>query len=178
MYLPAVGRSRQPMIFISVDFPDPEGPMIATYSPCVTIRSMPERAWISCGPSWYTRVSPCISIRVELFGPGIALRLFLGYLNGVAVAKFFEDTEWTGDHLIAGLDSGDDCDVRRVADSGLHFGHLRFPALDYKDVFFLRQVFVFLLLAAFFLRQRRGDAFHHALDRHGGRVRRGAGDDG
>jgi hypothetical protein len=40
----AVGRSRQPMMFISVDLPDPDGPMIATYSPGVMIRSMPRSA--------------------------------------------------------------------------------------------------------------------------------------
>ena len=31
-YFPEVGVSRHPIIFINVDFPDPEGPMIATYS--------------------------------------------------------------------------------------------------------------------------------------------------
>src|SRR3989449_4666450 len=31
-YSPAVGVSRQPMRFMSVDFPDPEGPMMATNS--------------------------------------------------------------------------------------------------------------------------------------------------
>ncbi len=38
---PVVARSRQPMMFISVDLPEPDGPMIATYSPCRTSRSMP-----------------------------------------------------------------------------------------------------------------------------------------
>ena len=38
------GVSRQPMMFISVDFPDPEGPMIATYSPRSRTRSIPSRA--------------------------------------------------------------------------------------------------------------------------------------
>ena len=32
-YEPLDGVSRQPMRFISVDFPEPEGPMMATYSP-------------------------------------------------------------------------------------------------------------------------------------------------
>ena len=35
-YSPFVGESRQPIRFISVDFPEPEGPMIARYSPFLT----------------------------------------------------------------------------------------------------------------------------------------------
>ena len=33
MYVPDVGRSRQPRMFISVDLPEPEVPMMATNSP-------------------------------------------------------------------------------------------------------------------------------------------------
>ncbi len=33
MYWPPEGVSRQPMMFMSVDLPEPEGPMKATYSP-------------------------------------------------------------------------------------------------------------------------------------------------
>ncbi len=44
MYFPALGRSRQPMMFISVDFPEPDGPMMATYSLCSTMRSTPLKA--------------------------------------------------------------------------------------------------------------------------------------
>jgi hypothetical protein len=32
-----VGESKHPMMFIKVDFPDPEGPMKATYSPLFTL---------------------------------------------------------------------------------------------------------------------------------------------
>src|ERR1019366_9146097 len=32
-YMPEVGRSRQPRMFIRVDLPEPDGPMIATKSP-------------------------------------------------------------------------------------------------------------------------------------------------
>ena len=32
-YFPAVKLSRAPIMFIKVDFPDPDGPMMATYSP-------------------------------------------------------------------------------------------------------------------------------------------------
>jgi hypothetical protein len=44
MYSPAVGESRQPMRFISVDLPEPDGPMIATYSLRVISRSTPRSA--------------------------------------------------------------------------------------------------------------------------------------
>ena len=33
MYWPLLGVSRQPTMFISVDLPEPDGPMNATYSP-------------------------------------------------------------------------------------------------------------------------------------------------
>ncbi len=38
------------MRFISVDFPEPDGPMIATYSPRSTPRETPERAWTFSSP--------------------------------------------------------------------------------------------------------------------------------
>jgi len=44
MYSPAVGVSRQPTRFISVDLPDPDGPMIATYSFRSIARSTPRSA--------------------------------------------------------------------------------------------------------------------------------------
>ena len=40
MYSPEVGLSRQPMIFIRVVLPEPEGPIMATYSPSSTEREM------------------------------------------------------------------------------------------------------------------------------------------
>ncbi len=44
MYDPVDGVSRQPMRFINVDFPDPEGPMIATYSPASIESVTPSKA--------------------------------------------------------------------------------------------------------------------------------------
>src|SRR5579864_9480487 len=35
---PVVGRSRHPIRFTSVDFPEPDGPMIDTHSPGATVR--------------------------------------------------------------------------------------------------------------------------------------------
>jgi HlyD family secretion protein len=43
-YDPDVGVSRHPIMFISVDFPEPDAPMIATSSPRVTFRSTSLRA--------------------------------------------------------------------------------------------------------------------------------------
>ena len=47
-YLPLEGVSRQPMRFISVDLPEPEGPMMATYSLCLMRRETPRRACTCC----------------------------------------------------------------------------------------------------------------------------------
>ena len=44
-------RSRQPRIFISVDFPEPEGPINAANSPFAILRSMPANAATSCPPT-------------------------------------------------------------------------------------------------------------------------------
>ena len=43
-YSPAVGVSRQPMMFIRVDFPDPDGPMMETNSPFPIVRDIPRSA--------------------------------------------------------------------------------------------------------------------------------------
>ena len=39
-YFPIVGRSRHPNIFMSVDFPEPDWPMMATNSPLFMVRLM------------------------------------------------------------------------------------------------------------------------------------------
>ena len=38
------------MRFISVDLPEPDGPMMATYSPFSMVMLTPRRAWISSLP--------------------------------------------------------------------------------------------------------------------------------
>src|SRR6266403_6053109 len=52
-YLPEVGVSRHPIRFMSVDLPEPEGPMMATYSPRRISTVTPRRAWTSSEPIWY-----------------------------------------------------------------------------------------------------------------------------
>ena len=40
------------MMFISVDLPEPEGPMMATYSPRWISSETPARAWTFSCPIW------------------------------------------------------------------------------------------------------------------------------
>jgi hypothetical protein len=51
-YRPSVGRSMQPMMFISVVLPDPEAPMIATISPRSIRTETPFSTWRSTSPTW------------------------------------------------------------------------------------------------------------------------------
>ena len=50
-YVPEVGLSRQPRMFISVDLPDPDGPMMATNSPRSISSEMPFSACTGTSPS-------------------------------------------------------------------------------------------------------------------------------
>jgi len=45
--LPDVGRSRHPIWLRRVDFPDPDGPMMATNSPSLMVRDIPFNATTS-----------------------------------------------------------------------------------------------------------------------------------
>src|SRR5438876_5805608 len=47
-YCPFVGESRQPIRFIKVDLPDPDGPMMATYSLRSMRRFTPRKACTCC----------------------------------------------------------------------------------------------------------------------------------
>src|SRR5208282_2857767 len=55
-YWPLVGRSRQPMMFIIVDLPEPDDPMMATNSPRSTETLTACSARTSVSPSWKVRV--------------------------------------------------------------------------------------------------------------------------
>ncbi len=61
-YWPEVGRSRQPRMCISVLFPEPDGPMRATYSPRRMVRLTPFRARMTSLPTRYTLVTSRTSI--------------------------------------------------------------------------------------------------------------------
>src|SRR5579864_2309441 len=53
-YSPLVGMSRQPRMCMSVDFPEPEGPITARKSPSFTVRDTESTARTSASPSPYT----------------------------------------------------------------------------------------------------------------------------
>src|SRR5713101_2892276 len=72
-YVPVVARSRQPSTFINVDLPDPDGPMIATYSPRAIVNVSPRSACTCNAPLAYVFVTFCTSMTLsDLF---IAQRL-------------------------------------------------------------------------------------------------------
>src|SRR3989338_3557899 len=48
-YSPLVGLSKNPRICSRVDFPDPEGPIMAINSPSCTEKETPRRAWVPSG---------------------------------------------------------------------------------------------------------------------------------
>src|SRR6185503_20948097 len=52
-YSPLLGVSRQPIRFINVDLPDPDGPMIAMYSPFGMSNDTPCSACTDSVPIWY-----------------------------------------------------------------------------------------------------------------------------
>jgi hypothetical protein len=54
------------MIFMRVDFPEPEGPMMAVKAPIFTVRETPRRAGTRILPSWYVLNKSLISKIVSL----------------------------------------------------------------------------------------------------------------
>ena len=50
------------MMFIIVDLPEPDVPMIAIDAPCSIVRSTPRSAWTRLSPITYVRSIPRISI--------------------------------------------------------------------------------------------------------------------
>src|SRR5260370_17312272 len=63
-YLPELGESRHPIKFISVDLPEPDGPMIATYSPLRISTSTPRSACTCSAPISYTLASSSVLITI------------------------------------------------------------------------------------------------------------------
>src|SRR5690606_15194991 len=73
LYSPRVGVSRHPRMFISVDLPDPDGPIRATNSPFLICRETDFKAWMVFAPITYLRPISVICIRE---GVGISLKEF------------------------------------------------------------------------------------------------------
>jgi hypothetical protein len=67
-YSPAFGVSRQPTRFMNVDLPEPDGPMMATYSLRRMARSTPRSALTISPPMSYSRFSPRVTITQSLSG--------------------------------------------------------------------------------------------------------------
>src|SRR5260370_37398209 len=61
-YFPELGESRQPIRFMSVDWPDPDGLMMATYSPLRISTSTPRNACTCSAPISYTLASASVLI--------------------------------------------------------------------------------------------------------------------
>src|SRR3989338_1333584 len=56
VYVPCVAVSRHPRIFISVDLPDPDGPIIAINSPLAIENDTRLSTWVSMAPVLYILV--------------------------------------------------------------------------------------------------------------------------
>src|SRR5262249_61352277 len=67
-WVPAVGLSRQPRIAISVDLPEPDGPISATNSPRSTVRSIPRNAWTAAPLEPKTFVRPWVLMMGFILG--------------------------------------------------------------------------------------------------------------
>ena len=72
--MPNVGVSRQPMMFISVDLPLPDGPSTERNSPSSMSRSMPLRIVCSSSPIRYCFTIPRIEKNSLLIGASGQLR--------------------------------------------------------------------------------------------------------
>src|ERR1039458_1151410 len=69
--MPELGVSKQPSKFITVDLPEPLGPMTATNSPSSTRRSIPESASKAEAPCPYVLVTPSNSISASSGSPDL-----------------------------------------------------------------------------------------------------------
>src|SRR5579863_10390916 len=91
-YLPWLGVSRQPIRFINVDLPEPDGPMMATYSLRWMRRFTPRSAWTCCSePMSYVFQRSSAAIMHDSGGARVAgvVALVVGILMTSAVAIFF-----------------------------------------------------------------------------------------
>src|SRR3990167_10224461 len=68
-YRPVLGLSSRPSRFKSVDLPEPDGPITATYSPALMDRFRLRRACPSESPRWKPRSMPASSICAGFISP-------------------------------------------------------------------------------------------------------------
>ena len=86
-YSPEVGESRQPMMCISVDLPEPEGPVMATHSPLAISSETPSSAWTSASPVPYTLVMFWMAI-ISLSSAKHGIVHQLGVLNRIGIHRY------------------------------------------------------------------------------------------
>src|SRR6266571_7558474 len=101
-YLPCDGVSRQPIRFISVDLPEPDGPMMATYSLRWMRRLTPRNACTCCSdPMSYVFQRSSAAIMHDSGGARVAV---VGILRTSAVAMFLS---WSSLTLSGATDLSD-----------------------------------------------------------------------
>src|SRR5206468_2273801 len=98
-YSPEVGVSRQPIRFMSVDLPDPDGPITATYSLYLICRLTPCRARTTSPPMSYSRVSLCV--RMMISGSGVS-----PVRNGCSAGIVIDQPSWPNQPTASRRDRG------------------------------------------------------------------------
>src|SRR6267378_7047363 len=159
-YLPELGESRQPIRFISVDFPEPDGPMMATYSPLRISTSTPRNACTCSAPISYTLASASVLITtpeltrssryesVAGVSTGIRISLVLGGASALlivlllrrAVVHLHLRLRLQGaqclvaadDDLVAGLQTFRNLDVCDTCDAGLNGSEQSLFSVDHE----------------------------------------------
>src|SRR5207302_4269845 len=159
-YFPELGESRQPIKFISVDLPDPDGPMMATYSPLRISTSTPRNACTCSAPISYTLASDSVlittpeptrssryesvagvstGIRISLvFGCSSALLIFR--LLRCAVVHLHLSLRLQGaqclvaadDNLVTGFQSLGDFNIGHAGDARLDGQEHRLTSVNYE----------------------------------------------
>src|SRR5574341_529856 len=102
-------------MFIRVDFPDPEGPQMATKSRAPTLKVTPPRASTLLGPMGYVRHTSSMTIIAPLLHPNLDS---LGHSRHVRVH----------DDLVSLTQAFQDLGGRRVINKDLH-GHETGPPI-------------------------------------------------
>src|SRR6267143_705004 len=149
-YRPEVGTSRQPTMFIRVDFPEPDCPTMATNS----LRSMRTSMLRRAGTFWCPRsyvltifsssisamCSPGVAAATALLATAALRALLFSRLARLLHLDALPFLQLAGeravgpvDHGLAVLDPLQDLDVRPAGDARAHFPHLRFAVLDHEN---------------------------------------------
>src|SRR5438477_955708 len=136
-------------MFISVDLPDPDWPMIATNSFRSMRASMPRSAWTFWWPRTYVLTMFSSSMSAIQISGGrkcgasatAALRALRfscfagrGHLDALPVLQLARERPVRAVHDgFAVVDPFEDLDVRAAGDPGAHLAHLHLPVLHHED---------------------------------------------